>query len=191
MKSLTQNINGVEYPLYRLINTSDESPIKDRCISNTLDVPNPGPGQAFLPISVDDYPTYDSNYSTVEIVEQNFKGEWQITYLVVDKSKDEMLKAADQAKRIQASSVVSNQDVLEKQLTVIAAVIRASGYKFSPEDQVFVDDILAQSDKLASNRTKLSAAQAAIDLGQKPDLKSGWAADVVEVAGAAGAALKP
>lgn len=184
MKPLTQNINGVDVPLYRLQNAKDQTVIRARTVSNTIypNLPIPGPAQEYIPIMVDDYPTYDPIYSTVTTVEQAFKGVWQITYVVADLPKAEVLKRAEDAKRAQVPNIVPVQDSTESLTAVLAAIVSAGSFKFSAADQPFVDALLAQATKLATNRAKLAAANAAINAGQKPDLKTGWAVAAIAAA---------
>lgn len=188
MKPLTQNINGVEVPLFLLRSVKDKSVIYARTVSNTIhpNPPNPGSGQEYLAILIDDYPIFDPIFSTVEQSENEFKGTWQIAYIVSDRSKEDILKAAEEVKRAQVRNVIPQQDLTENQTIVLAAILNAGKYAFSEGDQAVAAELLAQATKLANNRAKLAAANAEIEAGRKPDLKTGW-----DVAVAAEAEITP
>lgn len=170
MKPLTRLVDGEDRPLYRLRNTADQTVIREQAISNTIhpNPPNPGPGQEYLPILIDDLPTFDPDFETRQEVEGENKGNWEITYVVAPKPKDEILKSLEEAKRRQVAEVVPGQDFAEITLSVVAALINSAKLTFDPKDQPLVDLLLAQGVKLANNREKLEQYKTTVDGGGKP-----------------------
>lgn len=185
MKPITTISEGRELPLYMLVRLSTGEKIRERVISNTTGLPNPGPDEQFLAMVQDDVPPFDPDLQTIEPVEgpNDQTGQWEITYIVSDKPKEELLKAAEHAARKQVPNVVPPQDFTETAVIALAALIRAGKFSLTPEEQVFADAVTAQAEKLLKNRLNLDAIKAEIEKGNKPDLKTGWEAATVSAVG--------
>lgn len=176
-------LNSQGQPLYVLIRLSDGFVINSRAISNTTGLPNPGPGQKYLPILKEDAPDNDTVYTIVTTVEAPDNAdpllatEWHIKYDVKDRPLAERLAIADNAKRFELQNHVPPQDFSELTVLTLAAVLRASkGLELTAGEQARADKLVAIAAKLEANATNAEDIKAAITAGQKPDLKAGWAA---------------
>lgn len=185
MIPVIQTIDGVDYPLYVLRRTDDLTVQKSRVRSNAIGDPvtDEDSGLEYLPMMTDEVPDYDPIYQFVVRSEgPNEKTQqWEITLTLQDRPKDEVLKAADDAKRIQIARVAPSDQVAETGLLVLAAVIRAGKFNFTPAEQADADAVVANAAKLSANRDYLATLKAQIDAGGKPDLKDGWSAVAVAV----------
>lgn len=182
MSSPLLNNSTPPRPLYVLIRISDGFVENPRTVGNTTGIPNPGPNQKYLPILVDDPANNDPVYTIVTTTEgpdnadPALATEWHIKYVVSDKPLSERLTAAENVKRFEVQKHVPPQDFYETVILTLAAVLRASkGLELTSAEQLKADKLVAVAAKLTANATNAADIEAAINLGQKPDLTAGWA----------------
>lgn len=179
MIPLTQKVNGVDLPVYMLRKTADKSVIKARTLSNTIaGRPVPGPGEQYLPILIDVLPVFDPNYNVVAIVEAANESvpQWEVKYVVSDKTQAVILAAADQVARAQTNQLGATQDFTAAIVVLLTAILRGTSIKnITPTEQAYVTTLAAQATKLLSNQANLDALKVAIKTGAKPDFKTALA----------------
>lgn len=184
MQPLTKIVNGNPVPLYVLRRISDKFVINPRAVSNTTGLPNPGPDQEYLPILIEEVPDNDPTFTIRTQTEGPNEGlhQWHITYIVEDRSIDEKIAAAENAKRLEVSKHIPQQDAIERIVLALASVLRAGkGLELTPKEQAAADWLVARASILALNDNNLADLKAAISAGQKPDLTAGWAPEVNEI----------
>jgi len=174
---LTKIVNGVALPLYVLRRVSDKFVINPRAISNTTGLPNPGPDQEYLPIMTDAVPDNDPDYTIRTQVEapNETARQWELKYVVTDRPTAEKISQAENYKRFELAKHVPAQDFNELVLLTLAAVLRdATGLELTPRETALKNQLITIAAAIQKNAENLDAIKAAIQTGQKPDLKSGW-----------------
>ncbi len=178
MNSLTRKIDGVDRPLYMLLDAKTFVPVKSFVPSNTPDAPatNPDSGVIYAPIMVDDQPQFDPVYQTISSsgAFNDQTGAWEITFKLTDRSKDEVHLAALNAKRAEILKLAPSTDFSETLTIVLAELIRQGKFDLSAV-QDSVDKLMTQADTLATNAANLADIDAQIDAGGKPDIAVGYA----------------
>ncbi len=164
-------------PLYVLRRISDKFVINPRAISNGLSGPVPGDDQEYLPILTDAQPDFDSNFTALTREEgpNEVAHTWEITYVVQDRPKEEILAIADNVARFKVQTIVPPSDFTESMVLTLAAILRQTrGLVLTQEEQAYADSLVAQAEKLTNNRNNLADIKTAINAGNKPDLAAGW-----------------
>lgn len=172
-------LNSAGKELYVLRVKSTKVVINPRAISNAIGAPvvDVSSDLEYLPIMVDDRPDNDPVFTTVNTVEapDEQAGEWLITYDILDRPKDEIKNVASNVKRFEADKHISPADFKETVVFMLSAILRkASGLVLTPDEEASRDRLVSIDAKLVANKNHLADLHAAIDAGQKPDIKSGW-----------------
>lgn len=173
-------LNNQGLPLYVLRRISDKFIINQRAISNTTSLPNPGPDQEYLPIMADTAPDHDPIFTirtqTESPNENTVPKQWEINYVVRDRTIDEKIAAIDNAKRLEVQKHFPIQDSQENIVILLAAMRReAKGLDLTPDEKLASDKIVAIAARLTENKANAEDMKTAAVAGAKPDLTSGWA----------------
>ncbi len=184
MIPLTQKVNEggvlVDRPLYYLRNIADKTPVITQTLSNTIhpNPPNPGPGQEYLPILIDDpKPAFDSLYSTRtegRTVNEDLH-QVEIHYTITDRPLADRLVAVANARRNETNKQFPSQDSSDALVLTVAALLRlAKGLELTPVEQTYADKLVTVAAVLQKNADHEADLKAAVIAGQKPDLVAPW-----------------